>query len=883
MALPRWLRRRLHRRAVELPVHTLFPRWYGRVAVVSHATDPPALLWRLLRRACVDPGPEALILVTGRALADPACGTVLRGTVEHATQVLDAGRIWLAADGLGRPDEPHAIWLQRLAARCGAELLAPTGPIHLTADGTHYVADGTGAMGWRSFRPGADSAGLTYRYPTPPWESALPARSVPLPGLVADPIPAGFLLRAATGSMIDRTDPALCLPVDRRGPTLALRHVGEPQVDPELVAAVFAGLPAWSRVRVELGLLDPDRTPPRPQWLDRLVRALDAPSGGARTAGLQPVVRRRLAGPAPSLLRTGWVRARDRFYHHAVESQLLAEVSATGVLLRAAGHYRVADLAFVDPAEGLLKLDAAASELLVADLCRAVAAAPGGLRVDLGAEHPATEKLAALLDSRPASSPTTAAPDLPRVDILREPVSVAGRTSRSAVPLTAEIVAPRQPAPASTRTVLDLPSVPVESARSVPVVAQLPTVVPAQPVASPAAAPVEPAAPGEWADRIVQPPVAEPFVPAVPQSTTAPPAQTARPDAGEPAGVRRDTTSITPSLARPPVITSSGPDLELTDDDGSPNLPSTTDDSPPVAVLFPPTSVGAPDLTEPGGAPAVDRYVAAAAITMPDRDSTVAEQREFTAALGTAYTDSITTVNAALAAWPALRQDMSAQAKTDLVAVRVFFGRSELGAARLNARLRAGHQRELPGYLSCLVSGLRRLPPCRRAMLCQGRLAVPARRLYPEGATLVEPGFRSVSGAGLAVEGADVDYLVWSRTARQAGALAGLQELDEAVFLAGARFKVLAVREGDPPPAEEVAIPTTAVLLREMLPGEPETSGLDEADRTALTRLERALRRRWSAAAQPLTDEEAIDRLAGPPIGYVEHDAAAAGPGQAQT
>jgi len=226
---------------------------------------------------------------------------------------------------------------------------------------------------------------------------------------------------------------------------------------------------------------------------------------------------------------------------------------------------------------------------------------------------------------------------------------------------------------------------------------------------------------------------------------------------------------------------------------------------------------------------------------------------------------------------------MSAQAKTDLVAVRVFFGRSELGAARLNARLRAGHQRELPGYLSCLVSGLRRLPPCRRAMLCQGRLAVPARRLYPEGATLVEPGFRSVSGAGLAVEGADVDYLVWSRTARQAGALAGLQELDEAVFLAGARFKVLAVREGDPPPAEEVAIPTTAVLLREMLPGEPETSGLDEADRTALTRLERALRRRWSAAAQPLTDEEAIDRLAGPPIGYVEHDAAAAGPGQAQT
>lgn len=50
---------------------------------------------------------------------------------------------------------------------------------------------------------------------------------------------------------------------------------------------------------------------------------------------------------------------------------------------------------------------------------------------------------------------------------------------------------------------------------------------------------------------------------------------------------------------------------------------------------------------------------------MPDRPSTAADQRTFTAALGVTYTDSITTVDMALAAWPALRHDVSVGAKTE--------------------------------------------------------------------------------------------------------------------------------------------------------------------------------------------------------------------------
>ncbi|WP_326550859.1 hypothetical protein [Micromonospora sp. NBC_01813] len=847
MALPRWLsRRRLPGGAGAPPTRTLYPQWYGNVAVLSHAEDPPALLWQLLREAAAVPGRDALVLVTGRALSHPTGGAALRGAVEHATQALGARRVWVAADGLGRPQDAYANWLLRLATHVGAELLAPDGPIHLTPDGTRYVASGTGASGWRSFRFGADPRVIANRYPLPPWEVALPDRPVGLPGLVADPIPAGVLLRASSVAAVDRSDPAFDVPVDPRGPALVLRHVGEPPVEPVDLAAIFVGLPPRATVRIEVGLLDPAWAPPRPQWLDRLAVALDARRDSGRlAAGPQSVGRRRPAGPPPALLRTGWVRVDDRLYRYAAEPRLLAEVSATGILLRATGEYRRADLAFIDPAEGVLRLDVAASEPLVAALCSAVAMASDGLRVDRGLDHPATARLAALLDGRPDDAPAEGTTGRRYVDQAAfASTRPAAGAPRLTVPLPARVVVPASPQSALPPAV-DAASGP----SSLPAATATASATAATAATATASAATATAATAATASAATVP---------GPQPLPAPPAPVA--------------PTAQPSLAHPPVITSSGPDLELPSDDHPDDIPSTVDELPSVAVPLPATSAGEPVLESQPTTGAVDRYTLAAGTAVPDRDSTLAEQREFTAALGPAYTDSITTVNAALAAWPALRQDISAKAKIDLVAVRVYFGRSELGAARLNAGLRAGQQPELSSYLSCLVSGLRRLPPCRRAMICQGRLAVPAQQLYSEGATLVEPGFRSVSGAGLAVEGADVDYLVWSRTARQAGALAERQELDEAVFLAGARFKVLAVREGSPPPAEDVAIPTTAVLLREVLPGEPDTSGLGEADRTVLSRLERALRRRWSVAPQALTDEEAIDRLAGPPLGYVERD-----------
>ncbi|MEU8328665.1 hypothetical protein [Micromonospora sp. NPDC048839] len=819
--MPRWRRRPT--RAARPPDHELFVEWHGSAAVISHLGDPPSLLWQMLRTA-VAASDDVLVMTSERAVRSAACGGVLRGVVEGAAGEWGVGRVWVAASGLGRPDEAYASWLTRLAARTGVELLAPDGPVHATPDGTLYAAGGTGAWGWRSFRPGAGSPVVGNRYPVPSWESALADRPVVLSGLVADPVPAGVLLRASAAAPATAGDPAYDVPVDRHRPALLLRQVGEPPPDPRSLAGIFAGLPARTIVRIETALLDPTAPPPRAAWVDALAAALDEASAVADPIVLpEPGDSRRTLGRPPPLLSDGWVRASSRLYRHAIEPDLLAEVVPSGVLLRTAGARRPDGMAFVDPAEWVLAVDVRDSDRLVDQLCRMLAVAGGapGLTLAGQAGEAMMVRLEVALHGGTASLVELPA-DVRATWAAGTGTPAAEITQRSVEPATSAVPAQRSVEPATS--------------------------------AVPAQRRVEP-------DRVKRRPAAtaEP-PPTVSQPLSAEVVDAPTPPRRQPAGA-------------PPVITSSGPYLgEL--------------ERPVVASAPTPAGDGARTPSHPGAAVAypvgrvVNRYSPAVADPVEDRASTATEQRDLAASLGPAFTDSITTVNAALAAWPALRQGISASAKTDFVAVHVFFGRSDAGAARLNAGLRAGRAPDLPGYLPCLVSGLRRLPPYRRAMLCQGRLADQARHLYPEGGLLVEPGFRSVSGAtDLAVEGADVDYLVWSRTARQAGALAERQDLDEAVFLAGARFKVLAVREGAAPPADRAGIPTTAVLLREVLPDEQSASGLDDADRTALSRLERALTRRRAASPRLLTDAHTIDRLVGPPLGYLEAAQASVGAG----
>jgi len=289
-------------------------------------------------------------------------------------------------------------------------------------------------------------------------------------------------------------------------------------------------------------------------------------------------------------------------------------------------------------------------------------------------------------------------------------------------------------------------------------------------------------------------------------------------------------------------------------------------------VAGPPPAEAVPDRPEPARA-----WLLAPLYPAEDRPSTEEEQRRFAAALGDRFTDLLAVVNGALATWPVLRPDASPAAKADLVAVCLYLGASAEGAVGIDELVRAGAAVEPDTYLPCLVSGLRRLPLHRRPVLRQSRLDHPAAPLYPVGAVLAEPGFACASVAtDVTVPGADVDFLIWPATARQVGVLAGAREVDEAVFAAGSRFKVLAVDTAEG--GGDAGPPHTAVLLRQLRPyDQPSAGDLDDSDRTVLARLTEVLRRRRATPPRPVEDIGARARIAGPPLGYLP-DPGAAGP-----
>jgi hypothetical protein len=268
-------------------------------------------------------------------------------------------------------------------------------------------------------------------------------------------------------------------------------------------------------------------------------------------------------------------------------------------------------------------------------------------------------------------------------------------------------------------------------------------------------------------------------------------------------------------------------------------------------------------------------------LLVADRPSTSSEQTRFTTAASASFGEALATVNAALATWPAMRQGGAAGVKADYVAVCLFLGSGEGGALSLNRAVRAGLDAPVAGQLPCLSSGIRRLPTHRRAVLRQGRASEP-----PEpGVLLTEPGFLTASSdLDVTVPGADLDVLIWPVSARRTSELAVGRPVDEVVFLAGARFKALAVRtaEDDDTPREYdgPAPPRAAVLFRELAPGEsPSESGeLDERDLAVLNKLDRILVHRQKAQLRLVDDEDSVTRLTASLVEWQEETAVPAPP-----
>jgi hypothetical protein len=117
----------------------------------------------------------------------------------------------------------------------------------------------------------------------------------------------------------------------------------------------------------------------------------------------------------------------------------------------------------------------------------------------------------------------------------------------------------------------------------------------------------------------------------------------------------------------------------------------------------------------------------------------------------------------------------------------------------------------------------------------------------------------------ITVPGAELDVLIWPASARRTAELLAGRPVNEAVFVAGARFKALAVRTAEDDDREDdegPAAPRVAALYRELAPSE-QSSGteLDEHDQAVLAKLDRILARRQKGTLRLVDDPSIVDRL----------------------
>ncbi|WP_156753236.1 hypothetical protein [Actinokineospora pegani] len=855
---------------------------------------------------------ELLVLVSERAQGDRSLVGSLPALLRPVLADVGARALWLGLPGLAR--DPAARWLAREFA---VDLFAPDGPVVTGPGAVLYAGHGTGGTGW--WRVGDEVAFACARWPAAPWESLLPTTPVSVGGLAVEPVPAGILVRA------DATTPlpgaARTTTADPRFPQVLIG--GGPAPTPASVAPVLARLrpgalvvPAvaeicahgWQHALATHAGTDVLFTttpadaafPPFPTRLRQHVN------------GAQQVVE---IAPAPR----GWARHGVRAYRPLDNDNLLAEVVPSGLVLHpptttAAPTPRPFDptrwhLYLGNPGEPVdLPTLAAADTLLGALDPRLRATVRVEVLGDLDPQAEATLSRSRTHPPLPLAAERPALESTPGVDSapprpVREPFAAEprplapGPAGRPPSASSLELVRPASgasggsPVESAARSAV----VPVGSAGSGPVGAEVVPVVVAGgglPVGA-APVPVGSAASGPVAAEVVpvavpggRSPAAAAPVPVGSGLSAVERSRLASVAAGHsPVETELGPVSGSGGAERPPRARAAGSDLAsgpgpiaerpaVEPAAGgeatirfSPVTPPSTAPAAGAARLPAESLSGGPAVVTtssatPGGV--APEPVQAEPLALADRVSTAAEQARFTASTGEVFGEALATVNAALATWPALRQGDSAGIKADYVAVCLYLGRGAMAGAELNQAVRAGDGAGVADLLPCLVSGIRRLPVHRRAVLRQGKLG-SAEHSAPPGAVLTEPGFLSASmDLDVVVSGADLDVLIWPTTARRTSELVISSPVREAVFGAAGRFKALAVRtaEGEEDPDREGPPPRVAALFRELAPGElPTTTDLDEQDLAVLAKLDRVLARRQRATLRLVDDQEAATRL----------------------
>jgi hypothetical protein len=204
------------------------------------------------------------------------------------------------------------------------------------------------------------------------------------------------------------------------------------------------------------------------------------------------------------------------------------------------------------------------------------------------------------------------------------------------------------------------------------------------------------------------------------------------------------------------------------------------------------------------------------------------------------FSATASSVARVLSSSPRLRGGGEQEVVADLVAVRLYL--TEYGQ-RIDDEVRTGRPGSHVLFARCVNAGLRRLPSHRGAVRLRATLSDAEWSWYGRQRLVTEWAFCPALTDGTAALPGDVDFLIWSATARRTSALAP-EIPGQVVFLPGTRFTVLQVRDGE----------RREVLLREMsaletASGAPPGTEPAPLDEIALTGLGEA-RAAWADTKQ---------------------------------
>ncbi|MEW2118343.1 hypothetical protein AB0945_24755 [Streptomyces sp. NPDC005474] len=825
-------------------------------------------------------------------------------------------RLVMSGAGDDRPERPALA--RRIADAWELVVEAPDGHVLVVPGGSVFVPPGDG--GWWRFAPGEPPELLGPRTPAPDWQTGVhraPARMAD--GCVVDQIPAGLLIRPAEATASRPGDVFHAIPVDHKRPAVVVGVPWGEDVAASEVAELLITLPAEVRSRVRLapgGRRDVLRLGQSVAWM--LKAEVEVTTGLPLFAAGRPLgsygVRSVLVGadgapvwmpfvdavvcppagdadnpPPPGLLhwappleeiggaedgvvplsdqwqatatRAGlWVGSRDG----APPPNSVHPVSGDGPVIEIGRPGERLDSSLWPVLSRLLEtLTPALRERAALHVHATPLDGGRALRTLAADQGVRVIRFAKPQAPRPAPQPATPAPSEPtpgRPTPIPRPATTGG-------PLPAARPAKNQGTPVATAAA---------STGSVPATR---TPTPPPPPAAPATDPGTPATTGKTpAPRPDQTPPPPPTTSAEPKQSepgVRPPAATVMavpdPPPAAPTAHRIPTTGADTPAPRPnhePTAPSDPKQSEPAAPDHTTTAPPTPEPEPTApAPRTPPPNANGPEPTAPPRSPTptpsrepspppppvASRPLPAAPVS-PRHQSTEEERRSFRVLADVAWERHSAAVNRALAGMPTLRGAAQEAARADLIAVRMYLqnGEGPLNHRELTRSLRDGDPRLL-SYAACLASGLGRLPSYRGAVL-RGPGGAPGHGELRPGTILRDPA--PLSGLPLDPAGKDqvagVGYAIWSITGRRVRQL--LDSGEEIVFTPGTPFRVLDVRtEGATP----------LVLLRQ-LPDMTTTTGvLEDADHTALERLQHALADRTSP-----TEGEWPERCSGPAGGH---------------